>query len=588
MSAALLTAAVGPKSFARVYLERPGNDPPRDLLRDSVEGFWDWDMRSGRIQCSPRLRELLGYSEAEPLSKAMIALHPQDRERVAEARRRHFRERTPIELEFRLRCKDGEYRWFRGRARAEWDSQGRPIRCVGTVTDIGDYKKNEQRLVHAAHHDALTGLPDRLLFLDRLEQGIARAKRSGHSLAILFFDLDRFRQINDVLGHDAGNQVMSWAAEQIRSSLRREDTVSRLGGDEFTALLEGFHNASDISVVLEKVRTALNRPVRLGEREVFVTASVGVAVYPGGGNSGEELLRHADVAMRRARTNGRDNHQFYAPGAEDGFSRSLDVETRLRRAMDRCELELHYQPIVSFASGEIVCAEALIRWNSREIGAIPPAEFIPLAEETGLIHPIGEWVLRTACAQAKAWQDAGRGTGVCVNLSAVQLDTRLVGIVEGILADTGVDPSRVELEITESRVFRNDPATQAVLEALLALGVGFAIDDFGTGYASFAYLKRFPVRTLKVDRSFVKGLCTSGKDLAIVDATLAVARGFGLKVVAEGVETAEQYLLLKELGCDACQGYHLSRPLPASALEALLRDEQRTFHKYHPRLALAS
>jgi EAL domain-containing protein (putative c-di-GMP-specific phosphodiesterase class I) len=289
----------------------------------------------------------------------------------------------------------------------------------------------------------------------------------------------------------------------------------------------------------------------------------------------------------QAKIDDRDNHPFHSSSVKDGSCRRLDLETRLRRALDRRELELHYQPIVSFAGEEIMAAEALIRWNNREIGAIPPAEFIPLAEETGLIHPIGEWVLATACAQAKAWQDAGRKTGVCVNLSALQFDTRLVGIMEGIFADTGLDPARVELEITESRLFRCDPETEAVLEALLALGVGFAIDDFGTGYASFAYLKRFPVRTLKVDRSFVKGLCTSGKDLAIVDAILAVARGFGLRVVAEGVETAEQFLLLKERGCDACQGYHLFRPLPASALEALLGGEQRTSRKRHPALALA-
>jgi EAL domain-containing protein (putative c-di-GMP-specific phosphodiesterase class I) len=289
----------------------------------------------------------------------------------------------------------------------------------------------------------------------------------------------------------------------------------------------------------------------------------------------------------QAKIDDRDNHSFHSSSVKDGSYRRLDLETRLRRALDRRELELHYQPIVSFASEEIMAAEALIRWNNREIGAIPPAEFIPLAEETGLIHPIGEWVLRTACAQAKAWQDAGRKTGVCVNLSALQFDARLVGIMEGIFADTGLDPACVELEITESRLFRYDPETEAVLEALLALGVGFAIDDFGTGYASFAYLKRFPVRTLKVDRSFVKGLCTSSKDLAIVDAILAVARGFGLRVVAEGVETAEQFLLLKERGCEACQGYHLFRPLPASALEALLRGEQRISRKRHPALALA-
>jgi len=590
MNLAIPAAIAALRSFVVSLIARACNseqlDPP---LRGSVEGLWGWDIRNDRIQCSARFRELLGYSEGEPLSKSMIALHPEDREHVADARRRHFRERVPIELEFRLRCKNGEYRWFRGRAQAVWDSQGRPVRVVGTVADISDYKKSEQRLLHRAHHDALTGLPNRHLFLDCLGKGIARGQRSGRSLAVLFVDLDRFRQINDVFGHDAGNQFLCTAAERIRSSLRKEDTVSRLDGDEFTVLLEGFERAPDISAVVDKIRTALSRPVRLGEREVYATVSIGVAVFPQDGDSTEKLLKCADAAMVQAKKHGSDNHQFYSPGVEDRSSRNFDMEARLRRALDQGELALHYQPLVSFANREIVSAEALIRWNNRELGWISPAEFIPLAEKTGLIHPLGEWVLKTACRQARAWQDAGLPTiGMCVNLSAKQFDQRLVGIVKGALADTGFDPSRLELEITEGTLIESDPATEAVFEALLALGAGFAIDDFGTGYASFAYLKRFPVRTLKLDQSFVHGLCTSGKDLAIVEATMILARGFGLKVVAEGVETAEQYALLKKLGCDTCQGYHLFRPLSAAAFANLLDAERQMFPAGRPRLMCAA
>jgi len=589
MSLAIPAAIAALRSFVLRPIRRLSRPERLDApLRGSVEGLWDWDMRNDWIQYSDRFRELLGYSEDEPLSRSMIALHPEDREHVADARRRHFRERVPVELEFRLRCRNGEYRWFRGRAQTAWDSQGTPVRCVGTVTDISDYKKREERLLHRAHHDALTGLPNRLLFLDHLGQGIARAQRSGRSLAVLFVDLDRFRQINDVFGHDAGNQFLCAAAERIRSSLRKEDTVSRLDGDEFTVLIEGFERAPDISAVVDKIRVALSRPVRLGEREVYATVSIGVAVFPRDGDSTEALLKRADAAMVQAKKHGRDSHQSYSPGVEALTSRSFDMEARLRRALDQGQLALHYQPLVSFANREIVSAEALIRWNNPELGWISPAEFIPLAEKTGLIHPIGEWALKTACRQARAWQDAGLPViEMCVNLSAKQFDERLVAIVRGALADTGLDPSRLELEITEGILIESDPATEAVFEELHALGVGFAIDDFGTGYASFAYLKRFPLRTLKVDQSFVHGLCTSSKDLAIVEATMILARSFGLKVVAEGVETAEQYALLEKLGCDTCQGYHLFRPLSAGAFENLLGADRQIFPAGRPRLALA-
>lgn len=323
------------KSLVQPRIERLRATEPPDELRGSVEALWDWDMRDDRVQYSRRFRELLGYSEHEPLSKSMIAVHPEDRARVADALRRHFLERTGIELELRLRCKSGEYRWFRGRAQAAWDHEGTPLRCVGSLADIGDYKESEQRLHYAAHHDSLTGLPNRVLFLDRLGQGIARAQRSGRSLAVLFVDLDRFKQINDVFGHDAGNQVLRQSAERMRSSLRKADTVSRLGGDEFTVLLEGFERESDISTVVEKIGAALSQPVRLGEREVYATASIGVAVFPQDADSGEELLKCADVAMYQAKTHGRDNHQFYSRGSEDRISRSLDTPARPRQAAAR-------------------------------------------------------------------------------------------------------------------------------------------------------------------------------------------------------------------------------------------------------------
>ena len=548
------------------------------LSRCSLEGLWDWDLRNDRVHYFPRFREMLGYSADEPLTRFQLAFHAEDTERMRQSMRRLFEEQVPIDEDFRLRCKNGSFRWFRGRGHAVWDARGKPLRFAGSITDINGYKENELRLLYLADHDALTGLPNRRLFLSRLCQGIGHARESGRSLAVLFIDLDRFKQINDVLGHDAGNQVLCEAAKRIRGSVRDEDTVARLGGDEFTVLLEGVEAESRVSAVADRIRSELNRPFPLTEREVYVSASIGIAVFPRDGDSGEELLKRSDVAMYQAKKHGRDNHQFYSAESETLISRGLDMEARLRRALEHGELEVHYQPQVGFASGEINSVEALLRWNNPELGWVAPAQFIPLAEETGLIQPIGAWVLETACAQAKAWQDAGlRPIKMCVNVSARQLDGKLVETVSRVLAETAIAPSRLELEITEGVMVGKDPGTEAVLQAMRVLGVGFAIDDFGTGYATFDYLKRFPVHTLKLDGSFVRGVCDSSNDVAIVDATVALARSFGLRVGAEGVETAAQHALLKELGCDDCQGYHTFRPLPAPALEKLLAPEHQVF-----------
>jgi len=548
------------------------------LSRCSLEGLWDWDLRNDRVHYFPRFRELLGYSPDGPLSRFQLAFHPEDAERMRQSMRRLFEEQVPIDDEFRLRCKDGSFRWFRGRGHAVWDDRGKPLRFAGSITDISGYKENELRLLYLADHDVLTSLPNRRLFLYRLCQGISGARDSGRSLAVLFIDLDRFKQINDVLGHDAGNQVLCEAAKRIRGSVRDEDTVSRLGGDEFTVLLEGVEAEARVSAVADRIRAELNRLFALAEREVYVSASIGIAVFPRDGESAEELLKRSDVAMYQAKKHGGDNHQFHSAESETRISRGLDMEARLRRALEHGELEVYYQPQVGFASGEINSVEALLRWNNPELGWVPPAQFIPLAEETGLIHPIGAWVLESACAQARAWQDAGlKPIKMCINVSARQLDGRLVETVSRVLAETAIAPSRLELEITEGVMVGKDPETEAVLQALRALGVGFAIDDFGTGYATFDYLKRFPVHTLKLDGSFVRGVCDSHNDVAIVDATVALARSFGLRVVAEGVETAEQHALLKELGCDDCQGYHTFRPLPAAAVEKLLGSKHQAF-----------
>src|SRR5262245_46345794 len=567
----------------------PADSERLELLRRcSLEGFWDWDLRSDKIQYFSRFRELLGYAAEESLSRSQLAFHPDDAQRMRCAMRRLLDRRVSVEEEFRLRCKDGSYKWFRGRGHGVWDEDGKPLRVAGSITDISSYKQNELRLLYLADHDVLTGLPNRRLFLHRLAHGIDRARALGASLAVLFIDLDRFKQINDVFGHDAGNQVLCEAAKRIGRSVREHDTVSRLGGDEFSVLLEGIEATSRVSAIADRIRADLNRPFKVADREVYVSASIGIALFPRDGDSAEELLKRADVAMYQAKKNGRDNHQFYSPESETRISAGLDMESRLRRALEYGELEVHYQPQVGFNDGEINSVEALVRWNNPELGWVPPSQFIPIAEETGLIHAVGAWVLETACAQAKAWQDAGlRPVRMCVNVSALQLNQRLVDTVAQALAQTKLSPSRLELEITESVMVSKDPDTEAALQALRALGIGFAIDDFGTGYATFDNLKRFPVRTLKLDGSFVRGVCDNADDVAIVVASVSLARSLGLRVVAEGVETAEQHARLKMLGCDDCQGYYVHRPLRPTALEKLLGAKHQAFPTDRPRLVVA-
>ena len=560
------------------------------LRRCALEGLWDWDLRSDRVNYFPRFRELLGYSADEPFTRLQLSFHPEDANRMKKALRRIFEERTSIEEEFRLRCKNGDYRWFRGSGHAVWDERGIPVRVAGSITDINTYKENELRLLYLADHDALTGLPNRRLFLHHLARSIERAAGAEGTFAVLFIDLDRFKRINDVFGHDAGNTVLREAAGRIGSSVREHDTVARLGGDEFTVLLEGVETTSSICAAADRIRAELKRPFPIAESEVYVSASIGIALFPRDGTSAEELLKRSDVAMYQAKKNGRDDQQFYSAESETRISAGLDLEARLRRAMEHGDLELHYQPQVGFNDGEIKSVEALVRWNNAELGWVPPAEFIPLAEETGLIHPIGAWVLETACAQAKAWQDAGlRPIRMCINVSARQLNHGLVETISRVLAQTRVSPSSLELEITESVMVHRDPDTEAALQALRALGIGFAIDDFGTGYATFDYLKRFPVRTLKLDGSFVRGVCENADDVAIVVASVSLARSLNLRVVAEGVETAMQHAHLRKLGCDDCQGYHMFRPLPAPALEKILASNYQcqAFPTDRPKLAIA-
>jgi diguanylate cyclase (GGDEF)-like protein/PAS domain S-box-containing protein len=451
--------------------------------------------------------------------------------------------------------------------------RGKPAVLV-VLRDITQRKKTEEQLSYLAQYDSLTGLPNRNLFRDRLSLAAARAKRSGQMFALMHLNLDRFKEINDSLGHLAGDVVLQAVAELLKKSTRGVDTVARLGGDEFTIVMEGVTHIDQVTTVAEKIKHVFDDPIALEGREIVVTASIGIALFPRDGDDINNLLQAADVAMSRVKAEGRNAYEFYAPAMDRTVGR-LDMEVLLRRALKRQEFVLHYQPKVDIASGRVVGVEALIRWNSRDLGFVPPGRFIPLAEESGLIVPISEWVLKVACAQNKAWQNQGfPPLLMSVNLSPRQFRQKdLVETIAGILQETGLEPRFLELEITEGTIMHQADKAVALLEQLHRLGVQLSVDDFGTGYSSLAYLKRFPVQTLKIDQSFVRDLTTDADSAGIVEAVIAMAKSLKLSVIAEGVETKEQLASLTKLKCDEYQGYYFSKPVPAEDFARLLKQE---------------
>jgi diguanylate cyclase (GGDEF)-like protein/PAS domain S-box-containing protein len=455
--------------------------------------------------------------------------------------------------------------------------QDGPARFVVTLRDITIRRQTEETLRSLAYLDPLTGLPNRLLFHDRVGQAVERARRSRQMLTVMLIDLDRFKLINDSLGLEAGDQVLRTTGERMVAALRRSDTVARLGGDEFMVLLSTTANAEAAARVAQKLQDAMRPALDVGGHELSVTASLGIALFPYDGDDADTLIKNADTALSRSKEQGRNSYQFYTNDMNAMAFERLMLESRLRKALEQGELVIYYQPQVSLVTGRIVGAEALIRWFHPDLGMVPPGEFIPLAEETGLIVPIGDWVLRTACAEARRWQELGfRDLRVAVNISARQFQqNELVDTVSGALRDTGLAAAQLELELTESVIMRNAAETGRRLRALAALGVQLAVDDFGTGYSSLAYLRDFPIRSLKIDRSFVRDMDRDPRSTTITHAVMALASSLQLKAVAEGVETPEQLALLRRSGCEEMQGYLFARPLPADDFLALLREDRR-------------
>jgi diguanylate cyclase (GGDEF)-like protein/PAS domain S-box-containing protein len=546
-------------------------------LTSSSLALWDWDLKQNRVYFNENWSQLLGDPPRESTFSGDEVLgwtHPDDREVFRAAIGNTSRGVSEeFDCEYRVPNAAGEWMWVHSRGKVTHrDAAGQAMRMTGTSTNVSKRKAAEERAEYLATRDALTGLPNRVLLHDRLEQGVFNAARHHTGFAFMFIDLDRFKTINDSLGHHVGDELLKAVAARLSSCVRASDTVARLGGDEFAVILENLRDTDDEGAqqVAEKMIAAMASPVLVEGQALNTSCSIGISLFPADGRDSATLMKNADVAMYYAKEKGRNNYQFFSSDMNIRAQERLSVENYLRLALRRNELVLHFQPRMAVASGELVGVEALIRWQHPRRGLLAPDKFIGVAEDSGLIVPIGEWVLETACEQIRDWRARVKpDLRVSVNLSVgqVQNGERLYRAVEQALQRSGVDPAALELELTESHLMQNIEEKASLLNRLGALGVGLAIDDFGTGYSSLSYLKQLPVDSIKIDSSFVRDIGVDPNDEAIITAILAMAHSLRLAVVAEGVETEAQFRTLQALGCDEFQGFYESPALPAADFE---------------------
>lgn len=545
-------------------------------LESTGDGVWDWHIPTGREYFSQRLLQMYGLEEADISNRATELderTHPDDLAGLCQSRQAHFDGLTPTYVnEHRIRCKDGSWKWVMTRGMViSRDAQGAPLRMIGTHTDISQRKAAEALVWQQAHFDSLTGLPNRRMMRDRLTQALKNCRRDGATLALLFIDLDRFKEVNDTLGHDLGDVLLKEAARRIEACLRDGDTVARMGGDEFTVIVSDLQQVLDVEVVLHKLLATLNAVFQLGLEQVFISASIGVTVFPNDGAEIEDLLKNADQALYEAKGAGRNRYRFFTPALQQAARLRTQLTNDLRVALTEQQFRVVYQPIVELATGAIYKAEALVRWLHPTRGLISPAEFIPVAESSGLIVALGEWVFQQAADQVKAWRASLHPHfQISVNKSPVQFENPNAQYLPWIeqLAVRGLGGDSIAVEITEGLLLST---ADDVAEQLLSLrddGIQVSLDDFGTGYSSLSYLQKFDIDFVKIDQSFVRGLVSGSTDQALCQAIIAMAHALGMKVIAEGVETVVQRDLLAQAGCDFAQGYWYSRPVPAAEFEA--------------------
>ncbi len=546
-------------------------------------GSWEWDFKSSSVNCSDETFRLLGMEPQNVrfyFALALRIVHPDDRALFKSAVRAAIKNKQAYDIEYRICHANGEV--FTIHDRTEIINELGNWRIVGTLQDITNRKKSEQEITYYAYYDTLTGLPNRRLFIEKLEKAISHADRRQEKLSLLFIDIDRFKYINDTYGHHIGDDVLCQVATRIKDCIRltedilpagvtsnKSSHVARFAGDEFTVLLGGVDAIDEVATIAQRIIQSFEAPFLLKEYGLRVSASIGLAFYPDDSSDLQSLLQHADAAMYQAKENGRNTYQFFSESMNTYLKKQLEVEFDLRLALDRDEFELFYQPQVDAHTEEVIGFEALLRWNHPKKGLVGPYEFIEIAERSGLIIPIGNWVLNQACLQAKKWeQTLQKDFRMAVNLSALQFTcSYLPKQVQHVLESTGLNADMLELEITETAIIKDVSETISLLMALKEIGVKLAIDDFGTGYSSLNYLKNFPLDTLKIDKSFVDEVVTNSKDAAIAQTIVQLACNLGLNTIAEGVETSEQKALLIEMGCTELQGYYYGKPVSASMVE---------------------
>ena len=548
--------------------------------RATNDGLWDWDLEHNTINFSQRWLEMLGHETGE-VSNAPTEwfdrVHPEERDQLREELVVHIDHLTDhFRSEHRIRHKSGDYRWVIARGLAQRRADGKAIRLVGSHTDITAQKLTEERLVHDSFHDALTGLPNNALLRERLERAANYAKRRpGYTFAVLFLDVDRFKNVNDSLGHVEGDQLLIIIAGRLKSCIRSVDLAARLGGDEFILLLDDIADKQEAVYAAERIQRAVAMPFYLNGQEIYASTSIGIAISSDPERDPYSLVRDADTAMYRAKSRGSGLYEIFNPSMHAQAVQLLGMETSLRRAISRDELRLHYQPIVNLMTGEIAGFEALLRWYSSDKGIVQPQDFIPVAEETGLIIPIGRWALREACRQMVAWQQNvvfEKKLFMSVNISPRQFtQVDLVDQIAAVLDETRIAPEVLKLEITESVLIDNVESTAVMMRRLQSMNVRLCIDDFGTGYSSLSTLSQLPIHTLKIDRSFVHQTRSDGKHAEIVDTIIMLAHNLTMDVIAEGIENEEQLRILKARNCEYGQGYLFSRPITADAAAALIK-----------------
>jgi diguanylate cyclase (GGDEF)-like protein/PAS domain S-box-containing protein len=541
----------------------------RLLFERNLAGVFRSRLDGRILEVNEALARIFGYEREEMLNLSAYALYysREERQRLM-ARLREQKVLSNVEI--RMRRKDGSPVWVLENISLLETSDVAILE--GTIIDITDRKAAQEQMEYQAYHDVLTGLPNRLLFRDRIGVALAHARRSRRAVAVMFLDLDQFKLVNDTLGHTVGDGLLQAAADRLVRCVRGDDTVARMGGDEFTILLSDLTDTRAAGTVAQKVLDTMSQPIEVDGHELFITTSIGIAIFPDDGMDPETLLKNADRAMYRAKEAGRNNYQFATRAAVEAATGRLSLERMLHHAFERKEFVVHYQPMIEVDTHRVIGAEALIRWKNPDLGLLSPDEFIPIAEECGLIFPIGEWVLHTACGQMKQWHRAGHDDlHVAVNLSARQFQQHdLMTMIERILQQSALPPEALDLEITESTAMHNAELSLGIMTRLKQMGVRISIDDFGTGYSSLSYLKRFPIDTVKIDQNFVRDLSQSTNDGAIISAVISMARALKLRVVAEGVETEEQLAFLRRQHCETIQGFLYSRPVPAEEFEATL------------------